>query len=45
VSSLKQPSKDAIVYGIGGAAGKRIFFFPLPVYVLIFAPADYANQP
>lgn len=43
MSRLKQLGKDSVIYGIGGAAGKGISFFLLPVYTRIFTPADYGT--
>lgn len=43
MSRLKQLGKDSVVYGIGGAIGKGISFFLLPVYTRIFTPADYGT--
>jgi O-antigen/teichoic acid export membrane protein len=41
MTRLKQLGKDSLIYGIGGAAGKAIGFFLLPIYTRIFTPADY----
>ncbi len=43
MSRLKQLSKDSLIYGLGGAVGKGISFFLLPVYTRVFTPADYGN--
>ncbi len=41
MSRLRQLGKDSLIYGFGGAVGKGISFFLLPIYTRIFTPADY----
>ncbi len=43
MNRLKQISKDSLIYGLGGAVGKGISFFLLPIYTRVFTPADYGN--
>ncbi len=43
MSRLKQLSNDSLIYGFGGAVGKGISFFLLPIYTRVFTPADYGN--
>ena len=43
MNRIKQLSKDSLIYGIGGAVGKGISFFLLPIYTRIFSPSDYGN--
>jgi O-antigen/teichoic acid export membrane protein len=43
MSRLKQLSKDSLIYGIGGAVGRGISFFLLPIYTRILTPVDYGK--